>query len=97
MEILILSIVFRSLPCDDELVYAEDYVMDKSNARLTGLLHLYGSILQLVHRYKKLRLEKEEFVTLKAIALANSGERSLSSGVLCISRSEWWALNCRPG
>ncbi|XP_048842238.1 steroid hormone receptor ERR2-like isoform X2 [Brienomyrus brachyistius] len=72
MEILILSIVFRSLPCDDELVYAEDYVMDESSARLTGLLHLYGSILQLVRRYKKLRLEKEEFVTLKAIALANS-------------------------
>uniref|UniRef100_A0A3B3QI08 Estrogen-related receptor beta n=1 Tax=Paramormyrops kingsleyae TaxID=1676925 RepID=A0A3B3QI08_9TELE len=72
MEILILSIVFRSLPCDDELVYAEDYVMDESSARLTGLLHLYGSILQLVRRYKKLRLEKEEFVTLKAIALTNS-------------------------
>ncbi|KAG1936379.1 estrogen-related receptor gamma [Pimephales promelas] len=72
MEILILSIVFRSLPYEDELVYAEDYVMDEEHSRLTGLLDLYLSILQLVRRYKKLKVEKEEFVTLKAIALANS-------------------------
>lgn len=73
MEILILSIVFRSLPYEDELVYAEDYVMDEEHSRLTGLLDLFVSILQLVRKYKKLKVEKEEFVTLKAIALANSG------------------------
>ncbi|XP_035388763.1 steroid hormone receptor ERR2 isoform X2 [Electrophorus electricus] len=72
MEILILSIVFRSLPYEDELVYAEDYVMDEEHSRLTGLLDLFLSILQLVRKYKKLKVEKEEFVTLKAIALANS-------------------------
>ncbi|XP_072313475.1 steroid hormone receptor ERR2 isoform X5 [Eucyclogobius newberryi] len=72
MEILILSIVFRSLPYQDELVYAEDYIMDEEHSRLTGLLDLYLSILQLVRKYKKLKVEKEEFVTLKAIALANS-------------------------
>ncbi|KAF3701285.1 Steroid hormone receptor ERR2 [Channa argus] len=73
MEILILSIVFRSLPYEDELVYAEDYIMDEEHSRLTGLLDLYVSILQLVRKYKKLKVEKEEFVTLKAIALTNSG------------------------
>lgn len=76
MEILILSIVFRSLPYEDELVYAEDYIMDEEHSRLTGLLDLYVSILQLVRKCKKLKVEKEEFVTLKAIALANSGEAS---------------------
>ena len=76
MEILILSIVFRSLPYEDELVYAEDYIMDEEHSRLTGLLDLYVSILQLVRKYKKLKVEKEEFVTLKAIALANSGGQS---------------------
>ncbi|TRY84602.1 hypothetical protein DNTS_001335 [Danionella cerebrum] len=74
MEILILSVVFRSLPFQDELVYAEDYVMDEQHSRLTGLLELYLSILQLVRRFRRLKLEKEEFVTLKAIALANSGQ-----------------------
>ncbi|XP_041070527.1 steroid hormone receptor ERR2 isoform X3 [Carcharodon carcharias] len=72
MEILILGIVYRSLPYEEELVYAEDYIMDEEHSRLTGLLDLYAAILQLVRKYKKLRVEKEEFVTLKAIALANS-------------------------
>ncbi|XP_076004845.1 estrogen-related receptor gamma b isoform X4 [Genypterus blacodes] len=72
MEILVLSIVFRSLPCEDEIVYAEDYVVDEEQARISGLLDLHVAILPLVRRYKKLRMEKEEFVTLKAIALANS-------------------------
>uniref|UniRef100_A0A671V2Y7 Estrogen-related receptor beta n=2 Tax=Sparidae TaxID=8169 RepID=A0A671V2Y7_SPAAU len=72
MEILVLSIVFRSLPCEDEIVYAEDYVVDEEQARISGLLDLHVAILPLVRRYKKLRMEKEEFVSLKAIALANS-------------------------
>ncbi len=85
MEILILSIVFRSLPYEDELVYAEDYVMDEEHSRLTGLLDLYVSILQLVRKYKKLKVEKEEFVTLKAIALANSGISSCRLNPLFVS------------
>lgn len=68
-----LSIVFRSLPCEDEIVYAEDYVVDEEQARLSGLLDLHVAILPLARRYRKLRMEKEEFVSLKAIALANSG------------------------
>uniref|UniRef100_A0A8C0FCG5 Estrogen related receptor beta n=1 Tax=Bubo bubo TaxID=30461 RepID=A0A8C0FCG5_BUBBB len=75
MEILILGIVYRSLPYEDKLVYAEDYIMDEEHSRLTGLLELYLAILQLVRRYKKLKVEKEEFVTLKALALANSVQR----------------------
>lgn len=75
MEILVLSIVFRSLPCDDEIVYAEDYVVDEEQARISGLLDLHVAIVPLVRRYKKLRMEKEEFVMLKAIALANSGKK----------------------
>lgn len=81
MEILILSIVFRSLPYEDELVYAEDYVMDEEHSRLTGLLDLFVSILQLVRKYKKLKVEKEEFVTLKAIALANSGKAEATTDI----------------
>ncbi|XP_060037265.1 steroid hormone receptor ERR2 isoform X4 [Erinaceus europaeus] len=72
MEILILGVVFRSLPYEDKLVYAEDYIMDEERSRLAGLLELHRAILQLVRRYKKLKVEKEEFVTLKALALANS-------------------------
>lgn len=87
MEILILSIVFRSLPYEDELVYAEDYIMDEEHSRLTGLLDLYVSILQLVRKYKKLKVEKEEFVTLKAIALANSGRTIYTDSIYSINKT----------
>ncbi|XP_046729679.1 estrogen-related receptor gamma b isoform X1 [Silurus meridionalis] len=72
MEILILRVVFRSLDAQDCLVFAEDYVMDAEQAKQTGLLELHGAILQLVRKYRAMGLEREEFVTLKAIALTNS-------------------------
>lgn len=74
MEILIFRVAFRSLPCEDRLVFAEDYIMDAEQAKSAGLLELHVAILQLVRRYRSMRLEREEFVTLKAIALANSGK-----------------------
>nr|XP_057913345.1 estrogen-related receptor gamma-like [Doryrhamphus excisus] len=72
MEILILRVVFRSLPLEDKLVYAEDYVMDEERSKMAGLLDLNNAILQLVKKCKAVGLDKEEFVLLKAIALANS-------------------------
>ncbi|XP_054618227.1 estrogen-related receptor gamma-like [Dunckerocampus dactyliophorus] len=72
MEILILRVVFRSLALEDKLVYAEDYVMDEERSKMAGLLNLNNAILQLVRKCKGVGLDKEEFVLLKAIALANS-------------------------
>ncbi|KAF5900337.1 estrogen-related receptor gamma-like, partial [Clarias magur] len=72
MEILILRVVFRSLDAQESLVFAEDYVMDVEQAKRTGLLELHAAILHLVRKYRGMGLEREEFVTLKAIALANS-------------------------
>ncbi|CAB1340163.1 unnamed protein product, partial [Coregonus sp. 'balchen'] len=72
MEILVLRVVFRSLALEDKLVYAEDYIMDEEQSKLAGVLDLNNAILQLVKKYKAMRIEKEEFVVVKAIALANS-------------------------
>ncbi|KAG9481700.1 steroid hormone receptor ERR2 isoform X2 [Eleutherodactylus coqui] len=72
MELLLLGVVYRSLPFQDELVYAEDYVIDEMKSRVCGLRDLYLCILHLVHRYRNLRLDKEEYVTLKALVLTNS-------------------------
>lgn len=52
--------------------------MDEDQSKLAGLLDLNNAILQLVKKYKTMKLEKEEFVTLKAIALANSGLKFFS-------------------
>lgn len=62
--------------------------MDEDQSKLAGLLDLNNSILQLVKKYRTMKLEKEEFVTLKAIALANSGLHSyLFIGVF--ERKSW--------
>uniref|UniRef100_A0A4W3HX00 NR LBD domain-containing protein n=1 Tax=Callorhinchus milii TaxID=7868 RepID=A0A4W3HX00_CALMI len=48
MELLLLGVAYRSLPYEEELVYAEDYILDVERARVTGLLELHVSIRQLV-------------------------------------------------
>ncbi|OBS69381.1 hypothetical protein A6R68_02077, partial [Neotoma lepida] len=72
METLILGLLYFSLPYDDKLVYLKDYIMDKEHSCLVRLMELYQAILQLVRWYKKLKEENEEYVILKAQALANS-------------------------
>ncbi|XP_030637468.1 estrogen-related receptor gamma-like [Chanos chanos] len=81
MEILILRVVFRSLGCEDQLVFAEDYVMNEEQAKLAGLQDLYTAILQLVRKYTSIKLHREEFVTLKAIALANADSMHIEDWV----------------
>ncbi|XP_073466149.1 steroid hormone receptor ERR2 isoform X3 [Aquarana catesbeiana] len=80
MEILLLGVVFRSLPYQDELLYAEDYIMDDMRSRVCGLHNLYICTMQLVQRYRKLRLDKEEYVTLKALVLTNSDSAHIEDG-----------------
>lgn len=74
MEVLVLGVAQRSLPLQDELAFAEDLVLDEEGARAAGLGDLGAALLQLVRRLQALRLEREEYVLLKALALANSGE-----------------------
>ncbi|XP_043539997.1 estrogen-related receptor gamma-like isoform X1 [Chiloscyllium plagiosum] len=79
MEVLILGLVFRSLPYEEGLVYADNLVLEREQCRVVGLLDLYCTILQLITKYRKLQLDKEEFVTLKAMALANSDSMSIEN------------------
>ncbi|XP_007434434.1 steroid hormone receptor ERR1 [Python bivittatus] len=72
LEVLLLGVAWRSLPCEDEIVFAEDFALDEEAARTAGLLELSSVVLQLVRKYRALRLEREEYVLLKALALANS-------------------------
>uniref|UniRef100_A0A8C8YTA0 Estrogen related receptor alpha n=1 Tax=Prolemur simus TaxID=1328070 RepID=A0A8C8YTA0_PROSS len=72
MEVLVLGVAQRSLPLQDELAFAEDLVLDEEGARAAGLGELGAALLQLVRRLQALRLEREEYVLLKALALANS-------------------------
>ncbi|MFT7796457.1 steroid hormone receptor ERR1-like [Arapaima gigas] len=72
LEVLVLGVAFRSLGCEDEVVYAEDFVLDEEMSRLAGLTELNAAISLLARRYRALELDREEFVMLKAIVLTNS-------------------------
>lgn len=73
LEVLVLGVAYRSLGCEDEVVFAEDFVLDEEMSRVAGLTELNAAICQLARRFRALQLEREEFVMLKAIALTNSG------------------------
>lgn len=66
MEILILEYACAiSLSFEDEHLCRRLYNGCKDQSKLAGLLDLNNAILQLVKKYKSMKLEKEEFVTLK--------------------------------
>lgn len=90
-----LGVAQRSLPLQDELAFAEDLVLDEEGARAAGLGELGAALLQLVRRLQALRLEREEYVLLKALALANSGEfGACADGFLY---KALWFSNCDGG
>ncbi|KAI7796488.1 steroid hormone receptor ERR1 isoform X2 [Triplophysa rosa] len=72
LEVLVLGVAYRSLGCEDEVVFAEDFVLDEEMSRVAGLTELNAAISQLARRFRALQLDREEFVMLKAIALTNS-------------------------
>ncbi|XP_061818013.1 steroid hormone receptor ERR1 isoform X1 [Nerophis lumbriciformis] len=72
LEVLVLGVAYRSLGCEDEVVFAEDFVLDEEMSRVAGLTELNAAISQLARRFRTLNVDREEFVMLKAIALTNS-------------------------
>ncbi|XP_034033553.1 steroid hormone receptor ERR1 [Thalassophryne amazonica] len=72
LEVLVLGVAYRSVGCEEEVVFAEDFVLDEEMSRVAGLTELNAAITQLARRFRTLNLDREEFVMLKAIALTNS-------------------------
>ncbi|KAJ7990337.1 hypothetical protein DPEC_G00299250 [Dallia pectoralis] len=79
METVVLSVVFRSLGYSQELVFAENLLLDQSQCRAAGLADLYTALRQLTTKYQQINPSPEEVVTLKAMALANSDAENLES------------------
>lgn len=73
METLVLSVVSQSLGYGEELVFAGNLRLDQAQCRAAGLSDLYTALRQLTTKYQQMNLSQEEVVTLKAMALANSG------------------------
>ncbi|KAJ8414605.1 hypothetical protein AAFF_G00038070 [Aldrovandia affinis] len=79
METLVLTVAARSVGFSDELVFAENLRLDRAQCRAAGLLDLHTALRHLLAKYQQMSLSREEIVTLKAMALANSDARSVES------------------
>lgn len=88
LEVLVLGVAYRSLGCEDEVVFAEDFVLDEEMSRVAGLTELNAAISQLARRFRALNVDREEFVMLKAIALTNSGTDACMEMVLSVFGSK---------
>uniref|UniRef100_UPI00358E52AE estrogen-related receptor gamma-like n=1 Tax=Myxine glutinosa TaxID=7769 RepID=UPI00358E52AE len=86
MEVLILSVVFRSMSVrGGGLAFADDFVLGEGAARRAGLLELNLSMLHLLAKLQGLGFQREEFVLLKAIALANSDSQQIED-IMAVQR-----------
>ncbi|XP_053329166.1 estrogen-related receptor gamma-like isoform X2 [Spea bombifrons] len=72
MEVLVLGMAYRSLALSDELAVGGNLALCREQCRRSGLLHLHAALLQLIGKFRKAKLDREEFVVMKAMALANS-------------------------
>ncbi|TSR87312.1 Estrogen-related receptor gamma [Bagarius yarrelli] len=80
MEALLLCVVWRSLASSQELQFAENLRLNELQCKNAGLLELYTPLRLLIDKYQQLNISREEAVTLRAIALANSDAEQVESG-----------------
>lgn len=74
MEALLVGVAWRSQgAAAEELVFAGNLRLDEAQCRAAGLADLYEALRHLTAKYQAMNLSPEEVVTLKAMALANSG------------------------
>lgn len=74
MEALLVGVAWRSQEAKGrELVFARNLRLDEAQCRAAGLADLHDALRHLTDKYRAVHLSAEEAVTLKAVALANSG------------------------
>ena len=65
--------MFRSLPYEGNIAFAEDFLVDLELSDQIGMSDLHSIFNQLHKRLKSLKISKEEFVLMKSIVLVNAG------------------------
>uniref|UniRef100_A0A3Q2ZFM8 Uncharacterized protein n=1 Tax=Kryptolebias marmoratus TaxID=37003 RepID=A0A3Q2ZFM8_KRYMA len=73
MEALLVDVAWRSQATGEELMFAGNLPLDEAQCRAAGLADVYEAVRHLTVRYRAMKLSPDEVVTLKAMALANSG------------------------
>lgn len=70
-EILTLQLIFRSLPFNGKLCFANDVWMDELLAKECGYTDFYYHCVQVAQRLERISPRREEYYLLKALLLTN--------------------------
>ncbi|XP_063079621.1 estrogen receptor 2a isoform X1 [Engraulis encrasicolus] len=79
LEVLMLGLMWRSVDQPGRLIFSPDLILTRAESScVQGFMEIFDMLLAATARFRELRLQKEEYVCLKAMILLNSN-MSLSS------------------
>ncbi|XP_041951731.1 estrogen receptor 2a isoform X1 [Alosa sapidissima] len=81
LEVLMLGLMWRSVDQPGKLIFSPDLVLTRDDSScVQGFMEIFDMLLAATARFRELRLQKEEYVCLKAMILLNSN--------MCLSASD---------
>lgn len=81
LEVLMLGLMWRSVDHPGRLIFSPDLSLSRDDGScVQGFVEIFDMLLAATSRFRELKLQKEEYVCLKAMILLNSN--------MCLSSSE---------
>ncbi|XP_056152053.1 estrogen receptor 2b [Lampris incognitus] len=81
LEVLMLGLMWRSVDHPGKLIFSPDFKLNREEGHcVEGIVEIFDMLLAATSRFRELKLQREEYVCLKAMILLNSN--------MCINSSE---------
>lgn len=72
MEVLIVGLLWRSMPYPDTLVFTQDFRFTREMCEAANMAQAGDNLMRLAQKFSQLSVTQEEFVLLRAIILLNA-------------------------
>ncbi|XP_035023991.2 estrogen receptor beta isoform X1 [Hippoglossus stenolepis] len=73
LEILMLGLMWRSVDHPGKLIFSPDFKLNREEGQcVEGIMEIFDMLLAATSRFRELKLQREEYVCLKAMILLNS-------------------------
>uniref|UniRef100_A0A3B4YL47 Estrogen receptor 2a n=1 Tax=Seriola lalandi dorsalis TaxID=1841481 RepID=A0A3B4YL47_SERLL len=81
LEVLMMGLMWRSVDHPGKLIFSPDFSLSREEAsRVQGFTEIFDMLIAATSRVRELKLQREEYICLKAMILLNSN--------MCLSSSE---------
>uniref|UniRef100_A0A3Q2CT77 Estrogen receptor 2b n=1 Tax=Cyprinodon variegatus TaxID=28743 RepID=A0A3Q2CT77_CYPVA len=75
LEILMLGLMWRSVDHPGKLIFSPDFRLSREEGQcVEGIMEIFDMLLAATSRFRELKLQREEYVCLKAMILLNSSD-----------------------